>query len=120
MFLDYLNTEKACGPIKNVEAYASSLLYNYLEHNGLFNQYVTYEQKGIELLRGNYKSTTNHEFYSLSGQLIEDIAPFLLDKYTEHDLKTMTQEGNTSGASVINNAGLVLEALDFLKKNLNI
>ena len=75
-----LNTEKACGPTKNVKAYASSLLYNYLEHNGLFNQYVTYEQKGIELLRGNYKITTNHEFDSLSRQLIEDIAPFLLDK----------------------------------------
>ena len=48
-----LNTKKVLGTTQDFKSYGYLLLYNYLEHRMILNQYTTYEQKGIELYRGD-------------------------------------------------------------------
>ena len=73
----YLNTKKT--GITDLEPYSYLLLYNYIEHITLFDQYMTYEQKGMEIVRNDL--AFNHlasDFMEVSLQLINDISLLLL------------------------------------------
>ena len=76
----YLNTSKA--GVTDLEPYSYLLLYNYIEHITLFDQYMTYEQKGMEIVRNdlafNYLAS---DFMEVSLQLIDDISLLLLTEY---------------------------------------
>ena len=109
----YLNTNKA--GVTDLEPYSYLLLYNYIEHIILFDQYMTYEQKGMEIVRKDL--ALNHltsSFMEVSQQLIDDISLFLLAEYPkmskDFSIRTQTE-------ICLLDEAILIESLRFLQTN---
>jgi hypothetical protein len=76
-----LNTKRSLGTTQDFESYGYLLLYYYLEHCIVLNQYTTYEQKGVELYRGDLLNSDylyGNNLYNLNHQFIDALIPFIL------------------------------------------
>ena len=109
----YLNTSKA--GVTDLEPYSYLLLYNYIEHITLFDQYMTYEQKGMEIVRNDL--AFNHlasSIMEVSLQLIDDISLLLL---TEYPKMTKDFSIRTQTEVCLLDEAILIESLKFLQAN---
>ena len=111
----YLNTEKA--GVTDLKSYSRLLLYNYIEHVSLFDQYMTYEQKGMEIVRNDLAfNCMACSFHAVTLQLIEDIGFFLLTEHAEASSANFTIQTGQNKVSLLDNK-LLLESLEFFNRN---
>jgi hypothetical protein len=110
----YLNTEKA--GITDLKTYSHLLLYNYIEHITVFDQYMTYEQKGMEIVRDDLAFNSRATCRHISLQLTDDINLFLATEFSETSLKHFTIKDNKGEIYILNNP-MLLESLKFLNEN---
>lgn len=112
-----LNTKRVLGSTQDFESYAYLLLYHYLEHCIVFDQYTTYEQKGLELDRGDLLLPAyvyGISAYNLSQQLLSGVVPYLLAEFSEKGIDysfLRTQQGKISLA---HDPKILTQALEFL------
>ena len=105
------------GSTQDFESYAYLLLYHYLEHCIVFDQYTTYEQKGLELDRGDLLLPAyvyGISAYNLSQQLLSGVVPYLLTEFSEKGIDysfLRTQQGKISLA---HDPKILTQALEFL------
>lgn len=112
-----LNTKRILGSTQDFESYGYLLLYHYLEHCIVLDQYTTYEQKGLELSRGDLLLPAyiyGRAVSSLSDQLISGVIPYILTEFVEKGIEysfLRTQEGKVSLA---HDPKILTQALEFL------
>jgi hypothetical protein len=115
-----LNTKRVMGSTQDFKSYAYLLLYHYLEHCIVFDQYTTYEQKGLELDRGDLLLPTyvyGISASTLGHQLLSGVIPYLLTEFSEKGvdyLSLKTQEGDISLAQ---DSKILTKSLKFLVEN---
>ena len=113
-----LSTKKVLGSTQNFKSYAYLLGYNYLEHGMILNQYTTYEQKGIELYRGDlldFQYNYTFGLHNLSFQFREGVIPFILNELSiTNESHFLLKNGSLSLAHDFN---MLIKALVFIYKN---
>jgi len=112
----YLNTEKGYDR-SDLKSYSYALLYYYIEHVASFDQFVTYEQKGIEIERADLISRSiDSNFLHLTDQLLDGILPFIKKEYSKQpeNFVLVTSKGQND---LLNDVNFFSEVLVFLKDN---
>jgi hypothetical protein len=111
----YLNTEERYNR-SDLKSYSYALLYHYIEHVAFFDQYVTYEQKGIAIQRANILSMSmciDSDFSHLVNQFLRGILPFLEAEYSKQpdDFVIVTSKGQID----LSDMDFLFEAFTLLK-----
>jgi hypothetical protein len=112
----YLNTEERYDR-SDLKSYSYALLYHYIKHVAFFDQYVTYEQKGIAIQRANILSMSmciDSNLLHLVNQFLDSILPFLKSEYSKpDDFIIVTSKGQID----LSDMSFLFEAFTLLRNN---